>query len=226
MTADADTPGMLDPDAVRAFLRANPDFLHQDAELFSLLAAAPREEGVVDLGQAARERLSAELRQQRSVNEGLVETARANLAGQAQVHMAVLTILEADGPPALDRKLAGRVPGALGVDVVRVLVENHSPLRNSEALLGAADGFIQTVLGDRAEKLGPVQSRYADPLYGPQGARVKSEALIRLELGGRDGLLALAGRDASLFLPEQGTELLSFFARALERMLLRWIEPR
>ena len=222
-TLDEDTPALLDSDAVRDFLVSNPSFVQEDAELFALLANRDPGEGVVDLGAAAREKLLTELRQLKALNEGIVETARANLATQAQVHMAVLALLEADSLTALDRKIAGRVPGALGVDLCRVFIEEHAPLRDAEAILPTAAGFTSDVLGQKVERLGPVQEAHANALYGPQGARVKSEAIVRLDFQGHDGLLAMAARDAHLFQSGQGTELLNFMARIVERLIIRWL---
>ena len=225
-TAPQNADSTVDAEAVRAFLRENPDFIREDAELFALLARADRGAGIVDLGEKAREKLAAELRQTKALNEGLVETARANLAVQSQVHMALLASLECDNLSALDKKLAGRAAYALGVDVIRVYVENHAPLRGAETIFGAADGLVESVLGEKMELLGPVQSRFADALYGPQAARVKSEAIVRLDMSGRSGLIAFAAADPRLFVDGQGTELLSFFARALERLMTRWISQR
>ena len=181
---------------------------------------------MVDLGSVAREKLLEELRQLKALNAGIVETARANLATQSQIHMAVLALLEADSLAALDRKMSGRLTGALGVDVCRVLIEGHAPLKSGESLLGAAEGFVGEVLGDKVERLGPVDPQIAHALYGQQGARVKSEAVVRLDFNGHDGLMALAARDAHLFESGQGTELLNFLARAIERMIVQWLHHK
>ncbi len=222
-TLDDDTLTTVDADAVRAYLTANPDFVREDAELFALIADQDAGDGVVDLGSAAREKLLVELRQLKALNEGIVETARANLATQSQVHMAVLALLEADNLAALDKKVAGRVAGALGVDICRVFIEEHAPLKDAEAIRPTSAGFVADVLDQKVERLGPVMERNAHALYGPQGARVKSEAIVRLDFHGHDGLLALAARDPNLFQSGQGTELLNFMARVLERLIARWM---
>lgn len=225
-THEEDSTMTLDTDAVRTYLISNPSFVQEDAELFALLANRDPGEGVVDLGAAAREKLLSELRQLKALNEGIVETARANLATQAQVHMAVLALLEADSLAALDRKIAGRVAGALGVDICRVFIEEHAPLRDAEAVLPTAAGFTSDVLGQKVERLGPVQEAHAHALYGPQSARVKSEAIVRLDFQGHDGLLAMAARDPHLLQSGQGTELLNFMARTVERLIIRWLHDR
>ncbi|BDX00970.1 DUF484 family protein [Maricaulis maris] len=214
---------MMDPDSVRSFLIANPDFVREDAELFSLIVETPRSDGAIDLGAAARDKLRDELRQLRSLNASIVETARANLATQSQTHMAVLALLEVDSLSGLDKKMSTRLTGALGVDVCRVLIEGHAPLQNAESILGAAEGFVGTVLGDHVEMLGPIDPANAHALYGQQGARVSSQAIVRLDFNGHDGLMALAARDAHLFESGQGTELLNFLARAIERMVVQWL---
>lgn len=214
---------MMDPDSVRGFLIANPDFVREDAELFSLIVETPRNDGVIDLGAAARDKLRDELRQLRSLNASIVETARANLATQSQTHMAVLALLEVDSLSGLDKKMSTRLTGALGVDVCRVLIEGHAPLQNGESILGAAEGFVGTVLGDHVEMLGPIDPAHAQALYGQHGARVSSQAIVRLDFNGHDGLMALAARDAHLFESGQGTELLNFLARAIERMVVQWL---
>ena len=225
MAADDSKTGTpnLDAAAVRSFLLEHPDIVREDAELMAVLARRSGDGSVVDLGTAARDRLVEEVHQLKALNEGIVETARANLATQAQIHMAVLALLEVDSLAALDRKISSRLTGALGVDVCRILIEGHSPLKSAESILGAAEGFVGALLGEKVERLGPVDPDKAVALYGQQGARVKSEAVVRLDFNGHDGLMALAARDAQLFETGQGTELLNFLARAVERMIVRWL---
>ena len=223
MTQDTDTPPALDTTGIRQFLIDHPDFVREDAELLGLIARRDGSGDVIDLGAAARDKLLEEIRQLKALNAGIVETARANLAIQSQIHMAVLALLEVDSLAALDRKISGRLTGALGVDVCRILIEGHAPLKKGESILGASEGFIGEVLGEKVERLGPVDPDRAHALYGQQGARVKSEAIVRLDFAGHDGLMALAARDAQLFQSGQGTELLNFMARAIERLILKWL---
>jgi uncharacterized protein YigA (DUF484 family) len=222
-TLKDDPAPQLDVESIRAYLMANPDFIREDAELFALIAERKAEDGIIDLGATARKKLSTEVRQLNALNEGIVETARANLAVQGQIHMAVLALLEADNLNALDRKFSGRVAGALGVDICRVYIEGHSPIKSAESILGAKEGFTGQILGQHIEHLGPINPAYAEDLYGPQSKRVRSEAIVRLDFNGHDGLLAVATRDPSLFQTGHGTELLNFLARTLERLIVKWM---
>ena len=62
--------------------------------------------------------------------------------------------------------------------------------------------------------------------YGQSAGAIRSEALLKLELGrGRQaGLLAFGATDWERFDPDQGTDLLDFFAGVVERSLRRWLD--
>ena len=184
--------------------------------------ATPRS-AVVDINSAARERLHGEIRKLEATNGALVSIAKANLAAQAQTHNAVLAVLEAENLAGLDKKLAARVPGALNLSIVRVFIEGHAPLKSGESIIGAAPGLGESLLGDQPVKLGPVDRRFADALYAGEAGRVSSEALVRLDIAGRSGLLAMAARDKTAFSPDQGSDLVHFFARVIERQLAHFL---
>ena len=222
-TTDETRPGKLELETVREFLMNKPDGVREDAELFARLTSSPSDDGVIDIGNAAREKLMGELRQYKALNESIIETARANLAIQSQIHAAVLGLLEVDNLSGLDKKISSRLTGALGVDVCRVLIEGHAPLKNAESILGASDGLVSSLLGERVEVLGPCDPLRAHEIYGQQGARMRSQAIVRLDFHGRDGLFALAARDPQLFQFGQGTELLNFLARVTERLIVQWM---
>lgn len=182
------------------------------------------EDGVIDLAARQRSKLETELSRLRASNEALIALAKANLAAQAQAHAAVLALMEAETLPALDRKLAGRVAGALGVDVVRVFIEGHTLLPAGQALQACAPEFTDALVGSKAERLGPIDTRYADALYAGKASVLRSEAIVRLDIGGVAGALCLASRDGDMFRPDQAADLLHFLARVLERRLAPWLK--
>lgn len=182
------------------------------------------DDGVIDLAARQRARLETELSRLRASNAALIDLARANLAAQAQTHGAVLSILEAQSAPALDRKLAGPVAGALGVDVVRVFIEGCSLVPSGQAIQACAPDFTQALLGAKAERLGPVDTRYADALYAGKASALRTEAVARLDIAGARGALCLASRDGQAFRPDQAADLMHFLARVLERRLAPWLK--
>jgi len=63
-------------------------------------------------------------------------------------------------------------------------------------------------------------------VFGPSAGLVRSQALIRLapSKGSPPGLLALGCRDGGKFHSGQGTELLQFLCRLLERLFRTWLD--
>ena len=62
-------------------------------------------------------------------------------------------------------------------------------------------------------------------IFGSRATKVRSAALLRLDLGPKvpNGLLALGAKSPTGFDPHQGTELLSFFSYVLQRTIQRWL---
>ena len=62
-------------------------------------------------------------------------------------------------------------------------------------------------------------------LHGEKAEFVRSEALLRLDLGkGRlPGMLALGSEDPHQFKTTHGTDLLGFFGQVFERVMQRWL---
>ncbi len=221
-----DTPDLADADidALRAVVRAKPDIVTADSELMGLVRGALASDGVVDLAGRKRDRLETELSRAKASNAALIELSKANLAAQAQCHSAVLAVMEAESLLALDRKLDGRVAGALSVDKVRVLIEGCTPLDDGRALIGCAPDLVDALIGTKAERLGPVDARFADAVYGAQGRGLRSEALVRMDIAGHPAALCLAARDEAAFTADMGADLLHFLARVLERRITPWLK--
>ena len=62
-------------------------------------------------------------------------------------------------------------------------------------------------------------------IYGGAADWIRSEACLKLNFGaGRlPGLLILGSEDPHMFSPQQGTDLLGFFAGVFERTMRRWL---
>ncbi|KAA5803497.1 DUF484 family protein [Alkalicaulis satelles] len=210
-------------DELRAWLRQHPEVIAGDPDLLARVHEAVSASGVVDLGAHARKRLDAELARARATNAALIALAKANLAAQAQTHAAILAVLEAESLSALDRKLSGRAAGALSVDIIRIFIEGADPLPGGQAIRACSPELTDALLGKRAERLGPVDERFASALYEARASGLRSEALVRLELARRPAVLCLAARDARAFTPDQGADLLHVFARVLERRITPWL---
>ena len=213
-------------DQVLAYLRRHPDFLLQNPELLG----APRDvEGVVDLRQFLLRRLQEEVRSAQIDYSELVTTSRANLSSQARVHNAVLALLSARSFEHLMETATADLAVHLDADVISLCVEAmddtkvRAPMRGIRIL---ESGTIESLIGKKREVLLRPYIAGDPDLFGPGAGIVRSDALLRLDMGAGApcGLLAIGSRKEGQFLPAQGTELLGFLAQVLAVTIRSWLD--
>ncbi len=222
---------------------ADPAVILDDDQLMRALLAADRRAGagrnVVDLRGVLVDRLEERLDRLEDTHREVLAAAYENVAGMNQVHRACLAVLEPEDFASFLRVLTHDVAMILGVEVIRLGLEApaaapgsslgpHGPLRDVVVALpeGGADAYARQGRGLAARKvtLRKVGSG-AETLFGAEAGNIRSEALIRLDLGAGNlgGLLAFGAADGHRFHPDQGTDLLTFFAGVFERALRRWL---
>jgi uncharacterized protein YigA (DUF484 family) len=228
--------------ALRDLVLADPGVILEDRELMRALLAAERSapgRNVVDLRGVLVERLEDRLDRLEDTHREVLAAAYENVAGMNQVHRACLALLEAGDFAGYLQALTGQVGAILGVDAIRLGLEApaaapgaplgpEGPLRDVVVALpaGGADIYITQGRGLGARKVTLRRLARASPdLYGARAPDVRSEALLKLDLGpGRHaGLLAFGAADGHRFHPDQGTDLLAFFGGVFERSLRRWL---
>jgi uncharacterized protein len=211
----------LDLDVVRDFLMQNPDFVRNDSELLNCIAAEPNVGNVVAIADLARERMMRETRAARSRFSAIVETARANYEAQIRVQEAIIAVLDARDPEDLNERLSGHVAFALAADACVIAVSQTGA--DSQGLDKVAGAIERLVPLEHPVIMGAID-RPRPWLYSEQSGHLRSEALARLEFGPdrRLAILALASSDPNAFRSEHGGELVTFFARVLERVLTRF----
>ncbi|OWU85113.1 recombinase XerC [Oceanicola sp. 22II-s10i] len=226
-------------DDLRARIIDQPDVILNDKDLMrALVTANERSMGgnVVDLRGIAMERLEARLDRLEDTHRSVIAAAYENLAGMNQVHRAVLRMLDPMDFEVFLRDLGGEVAEILGVDFVHLVLETkqdeEAPAvrRLGDVLRVVEPGFVQGYV-DR-DRAGPARQVVLRQLgngpahvYGDNAEWVKSEACLRLDFGpGRlPGMLVLGSEDPHMFSPQQGTDLLGFFAGVFERAMRRWL---
>jgi uncharacterized protein len=211
----------LDLDLVRDFLMQNPEFVRQDSELLNCIAAQPQAGNVIAIADLARDRMLRETRAARSRFSAIVETARANYEAQIRVQEAIIAVLDARDPADLNQRLAGHVAFALAADACVIAVSDTCA---SDQGLDKVGGAIERLVPiEQPITLGPID-RPLLWLYGENAGQLRSGALARLEFGPqrRLAILGLASTDIDAFRKEHGGELVTFFARVLERVLTRF----
>ncbi|WP_127114930.1 DUF484 family protein [Shimia sediminis] len=226
-------------DALREKIISEPDVILEDQDLMQALIAANEKTmggNIVDLRGIAMERLEARLDRLEDTHRSVIAAAYENLAGTNQVHRAILRMLDPVEFESFLHDLGGEVAEILRVDAVRLVLESvqsdddPAVQRLGDVLSVAEPGFIDGYLtGGRNVPLRQVTLRQLQSgdgrIYGDTADYIRSEACLKLDFGqGRlPGLLVMGAEDPHHFTPQQGTDLLAFFAGVFERAMRRWL---
>ncbi|MCQ0092163.1 DUF484 family protein [Roseovarius sp. M141] len=225
-------------DHLRERIISQPDVILEDQDVMhALIAANERAMGsnIVDLRGVAMDRLEARLDQLEDTHRSVIAAAYDNLAGTNQVHRAILRMLDPTEFEAFLHNLGGEVAQILRVASVRLILEtvqddaDPAVQRLGDVLTVAEPGFIARYIengrgGERQVTLRQLTGREST-LHAGAAAHIRSEACLRLDFGGGrlPGMLVLGAEDQHQFTPQQGTDLLTFFAGVFERAMRRWL---
>ena len=229
----------IDP-KLRDMILSDPEILLDDTDVMSALVTANEKAmgtNIVDLRGIAMSRLENRLDRLEDTHRNVIAAAYDNLAGTNQIHRAVLRMMEPVQFETFLTDLGGEVAEILRVDAMRLVLETDAEdgqataRRVGEVLHVARPGFVQDYLTQgRNVPLRQVTLRQTqggdDTLYGDKADYIRSEACLRLDFGPgrRPGMLVMGAEDPHQFSPQQGTDLLGFFAGVFERAMRRWLE--
>ncbi len=227
---NSDLPPSMTAEDVITWLRDNPNFLDQHPEACDLLQP-PREhtgKGVIDFQQFMVRRL----REDRDViieeAREIVETSRANMSNQARIHKAVLMLLEARTFEDFIHTVIMDFAAILDVDIISLVVEAEGSVIPHIAISGVhavTPGSISLLMHEQNIML-ESNIRGIGEIYGGGAGLVNSQLLLRLNVAGGTppAMLAFGSRDPEMFAPGQGTDLIMFLGRVVERCFLKWLD--
>ncbi len=229
-------PNKLD-ESLREAIIARADQVLADEDVIRALLSAQedtRAENVIDFRGIAMQQLEQRLSQLTSTHRGVVAAAYENVAGTAQIHRAILRMLDAADFREFLRDLGGEVLHILQVDSLGLALELTSKEPNDFSTIShfhiVPKGFVNDYLGDQGKAAGKQvvlrQLNQADRrIHGKNFRRIRSEACLRLSLGTKRscGLLILGHEDPQKFAPQQGVDLLSLLAGVCDRRLRHWL---
>ncbi len=222
---------LMDP-RVRETIMADPGVLLDDKDIMRVLVAANERAmgpNIVDMRGIAMDRLEARLDRLEDTHRSVIAAAYDNVAGTAQIHRAVLRMLEPQRFECFLRDLGEDVTSILRVDSLKLILEgddvegDDGVERLEGVLVMEPRGFVDAYL--RVGRGGPAR----DVVLRPVGAAsvhdpsIRSEAALKLDLGDDIGLLVLGSREERQFLPQHGTDLLAFLGGATQRALRRFL---
>jgi uncharacterized protein YigA (DUF484 family) len=225
--AASEKPSELSGEQVSNFLSNNPNFFEENPDTLKSIEVPSRwsGDGVVDMQKFMLEQLRGEIDNLRDCTQDVIETSRTNMSVQTRTHTAVLALLSASNFNQLISVISEDFPLLLDIHVAKIGFE---PANSPETEI-QSDAVTRYLPGDVDQLTGPDQDVVLmqnvnddGSLFGEEAVLIHSAALARLRPGLRTptGLLAL-GAKGSAFYPGQGTELIGFLARVLERCIDR-----
>jgi uncharacterized protein YigA (DUF484 family) len=210
----------LEAHAVRRFLADNPDFLREDHGLLDELGLKVAAGNVVDFGPAALARVHAAHQREAMQRQQLEEIARANFSAQAQIHGAVIDLLDSRNHSDLAARLDHLAQHRFGLAAGAIALESDAAPAGWKRLV---EGQVDMIIGDHGmARMGVLPTALG--LFEERQGEVRSIALVRMAIWepARQGLLAFGSADPEGFTPEMGPELVAFLARVVERTAERW----
>jgi hypothetical protein len=212
---------------VIAYLRRHPRVLLNNPDL--LAAISPErtfetESVVVDMQRFVVERLRRQVDDLRHSSDRLLSTTRSNMSLIERTLESGLALLYARDFAELAQILHDELPLHLGVDAVTIAFETDTvPADGGNVIRALPEGAIAQIMGDKPSAIRcEVQGEAA--LYGASAGLVRSDALIRLDVGEGlpIGVFAVGCRAPGYFSPDQGTELIAFLGHVTRYAVGRW----
>jgi len=228
-TEPAQDGAAVTDDQVTDYLRRHPDFLALRPELFGVMTPPARwtGESVVDMQRFMVETLRGELNGLRDTAHDVIETSRSNMAFQSRTHDAVLALLAAGDIQGFVETVTDELPVLLDVDMAVIGFEPSESLELACSDIAVLDdGEVDRLVGVGRDVALIRDMIDGAAVFAGGAGLVRSAAFARLRPGGAapTGLLALGLRHEGAFHPGQGTELLRFLARVVERCLRRLMD--
>lgn len=218
----------ISAEEVKNFLRNNPSFLIDNPDMFTVLSPPNRatDDVVVDFQNLMIEKLKNNLEDIKSSQGHLIDTSRNNLTTQVQVHEAVLSLLETNSIQHIGHIVTQDWADMLHIDVIRICFEqdHKKSIPQLKEVAPIPLGSVDQYLGkdDIVQLRGDVD--VSEEIFGPAKSLVKAEALIKIPATEHNppGILAFGSREADMFYPGQGTELLRFLGKSFHKCLIQW----
>ena len=209
--------GLPAPEAVLAFLHANPDFLSERPDLYRLLDPPRRVHGERMADHMAA-MLAAERRRVRSLEAEMDAAVTAGRAGHGltiRVRLAVLALMRCTD---VTDTVTQELPALLGIETCTLLSE----VPDRRGVIKVPRGFVARVMGPGRDAVVRATPTEAELLHEEAAPLVTRDALARVPVWtGHPTMLAIGARDPGALPARQTTATLAFLGRAVAAALAR-----
>jgi len=218
---------------LRSQILSQPDLILEDRKIMRALVDASDDTNgpnVVDLRGVAVNRLERRLSRLEDSYKAVIAAAYENRASTEQVHRAILIALQADGLDSFLALIEDEFRDVLNVVAVRLCFETADSSQDIPGIVFLEQGGVNSyATGDPGVLLRKVTLRQSLPesrkVYGDLSGKIKSEAVIRLDLGQRflPAMIVFGSADLGRFTPWLKPDLLRFLGKVLERQIVGWL---
>ena len=218
----------MNADDILDYLRDNPKFLSQNPQACDfLIPPKGADKNVPDFQSFMIKRLQDDKEKVIETTQSIVENARSNMNNQQRIHNAILRLLEARNFEEFIHIITMDLSTMLDTDISVLVVESNGQdiphiMTNGIRVLpeGTIDKWME---GNRVLLQSNITGLEA--IFGGGATLVQSQALLRVDISmdTPPAILAFGSRDPLMFQDGQGTDLVDFLARVVERSFRSWL---
>lgn len=202
------------------YLRNNSGFFTRNPDVLSQLVIPHESGGAVSLIERQVETLRKQLKETQRQLAELVDVATTNDQLQARMHRLTLELIDAATFEEVLNALEDELHDDFKADAVELRLFSTSHM--DDHLQDSLDGQIATFehfFNQNQPICGKMDQQQLDYIFGTEGYRIASTALIPLKCDGVLGLLAIGSCDPDRFAPDHGTEFLHRLGEIISRTL-------
>lgn len=230
MMTDTKAPEVLKEKDVLAWLKANPNFLVRHPDILEHLVP-PKEnmgKGVADFQHYMVQRLKKDKDAITDTTRDLIEVSRVNMNSVTRIQQATLKLLEARNFIQFIQAITMDLGVILDVDMAVLVVEasgRNVPNMAASGIKIVPEGTIDEWMGKETVRL-QSDIEGTEAVYGGGARLVRSQAVLRVDISMQTppAVLCFGSRDPQMFRDGQGTELVGYLARVVERCFRQWLE--
>lgn len=221
---------VISKEDVLTYLKENPNFLQTTPEAADLLVPSKDKSNgrkVADFQYYLVEKARADKATVEKQTADIIENARSNMHNLTRIHTAVLKLLEAESFQDFIHVITMDLNAILNIDLTCLVVESNGHNMSALNLNGiriVPEGTINTWMGDK-EHILESDIHGIEQIYGGGAGLVRSQAILRIDVSQNTppAILAFGSRNPETFTQGQGTELISFMTRVIERSMRAWL---
>ncbi|MES9942767.1 MAG: DUF484 family protein [Candidatus Thiodiazotropha sp. 6PLUC2] len=202
------------------YLGENPGFFSRYPEILGQMVIPHESGAAVSLIERQVDALRKQLKETQQQLSELVEVARSNDQLQARMHRLTLELIDAATFDEVLNALEDELHDDFKADAVELRLFSSSHIDDHlEDSLETQIATFEQFFTQNQPICGKMDQQQLDYIFGTEGDRIASTALIPLKSDGVLGLLAIGSCDPNRFAPDHGTEFLTRLGEIISRTL-------